>query len=230
MAAYIHTIGTLESSSSPISPAWPSHQSGDIAFLIVENSGATLIDLTVPAGFVQMPDSPTPSGGSRQTRQSVYWCRATTGSMSAPTIADSGNHQGAYIVVVRGAIETGNPYDVTSASFETTAGTSHTFTTVTTTVDDCLILLSITRENDSATAEYSAFTNANLTGLAEYFDLGHTVGKGGGFGLGSGVMATAGATGTSTVTSVNTVENTVMTIAVLPGTTVSNTTNFFLFF
>jgi hypothetical protein len=72
------------------------------------------------------------------------------------------------------------------------------------------------RDDDSAAVEFSALTNAGLTGIAERSDGGTTQGNGGGFAVWDGVKATIGATGNTTATIANSVVNAFLTIALKP--------------
>ncbi len=71
---------------------------------------------------------------------------------------------------------------------------------ITTTAASELFIVASARATDDASAQYGAWTNSNITGFAEIFDAGTTLGNGGGFGIASGVKATAGATGITTAT------------------------------
>ena len=52
----------------------------------LEGEAATL---STPAGFVQVTNSPQFTGaGTAGTRITVFWARATSTSMAAPTVAD----------------------------------------------------------------------------------------------------------------------------------------------
>ncbi|OGA26379.1 MAG: hypothetical protein A3I01_01840 [Betaproteobacteria bacterium RIFCSPLOWO2_02_FULL_65_24] len=136
--------------------------------------------------------------------------------MAAPTVADPGNHVYARILTYRGAINTGDPWDVTGGGVKATASTSVTVTGVTTTVPDTLIVQAVARDNDSAAAAFSAQTNANLASITEQSDAGTNSGNGGGIGVWDGVMATAGPTGDTTATVTNSI-NAFLTIALKPG-------------
>jgi hypothetical protein len=74
------------------------------------------------------------------------------------------------------------------------------FEALTTTVDNALIVHAVSRPTDSINAQFSAWTNANLTGLVEVFDGGTALGLGGGLGVAAGVMAVAGNIGSTSVT------------------------------
>ena len=65
-------VGTLASGSTgSITPAWPAHQSGDVALLIVETDNAAVTLTSNAAGFVEVTNSPQ----STQGRDSQYFGR-----------------------------------------------------------------------------------------------------------------------------------------------------------
>jgi hypothetical protein len=208
--------GTGVESITTISPAWPSHVTDDIGLLFVESTGGQPATLSTAAGFVAVTNSPQATGATTSgTQISVFWCRATSGAMSAPTVADPGDHVYGVILTFRGCPTTGNPWNITAGSVTATAGTTTTFPTVTTTVANCLIVLAAARDTDSALAAWSAPVNAALGDLQERFDLGTALGNGGGLGIYTGVKSVAGATGTTTAT-VSSSINAQMTIALAP--------------
>lgn len=198
------SVSVLFGSSNALSTvAWPSHQADDIGLLLVHTSSTQPATLSVAAGFVALPDNPQDTGGGvAGCSLSVFWCRATSGAMGNPTIADSGNHQIAGIVVVRGCVTTGNPWDVTAGAIKATASTAMSIAAVTTTVTDCLLVLIAAHALDSkgGTDMWSSLTNASLANLTERLDASRDDGAGGGFLVATGEKAVAGATGTTTAT------------------------------
>jgi hypothetical protein len=135
--------------------------------------------------------------------------------MSSPTVGDPGNHVYGRILTFRNVIATGDPWDVTAGGTKATASTTTTFGTVTTSVNNDLIVLAASRDNDSTAAAWSNWTNANLSSLTERQDGGTTSGNGGGVGVATGVKSTAGAIGSSTATVTSSVDGH-MTIALQP--------------
>jgi hypothetical protein len=208
--------GTAQSGTGAITVAWPPHLTGDIALLFVESCGGEAATLSTPAGFVNVTNSPQSTGTTTNgTRLTVFWCRATSSSMSSPTVADPGNHVYGGILTFRGVISTGDPWDVTAGGAKSSASTTTTFGAVTTSVSNELVVLAASRDNDLAVAAWSGWTNANLTGLTEYSDAGTISGNGGGIGVATGVKSTAGDTGTTTATVTSSVDGH-MTIALKP--------------
>lgn len=180
---------------------WPVHATGDVALLWVESSGAGLPVPTVNAGFVQKATS-TDSGNT--TRLTLYWCEATSGAMGDVTVVGTTcDHKLCKMITVRGAASSAPFHASATADGALTgagAGGTATAPSVTTTVNDCLIAVGFSRNNDATGAFFSGQTNANLTSFTERQDSGTVSGDGGGFGIETGTLATAGASGASTVT------------------------------
>jgi len=85
-AAAYQAAGTAAAATNNITVAWPTHQIGDIGLLIVETANQA-VTLSTPAGFVEVTNSPQgtgTAGGTTATRLSVFWARATSGSMTSP--------------------------------------------------------------------------------------------------------------------------------------------------
>lgn len=195
--------GAVASGVGTIAPAIPAGVlANDILLLFVESANQT-ISLTTANGFAEVTTSPQGTGtaaGTAATRLAVYWKRAT-GSDSAPTVADSGDHQVGRIIAIRGCKTSGDPWNVTPAGdVAATASTSVTIPGVTTSVNNCMIVVAVSNATDTTTAQTSAWTNSNLSSLTERIDSNATAGNGGGFGVATGILATAGATGSTTAT------------------------------
>lgn len=205
------------SGTAAVTLAWPgSYLVGDIALLFVESCGGEPASLSVAAGFAAVTNSPQATGaGTAGTQLTAFWCRATSLAMGQITVADPGDHCFVAMLNFRGCVEAGNPIHITAGGVKAAAGTTTTFDSVTTTVDNCLIVNVATRDNDSAAAAWSAWANASLSGVTERFDSGTTSGNGGGVGVGTGGLATHGASGATTATVTSSVDGH-MTIALLP--------------
>lgn len=200
-----------------VSPAWPAHLVDDIALLFVESAGGQPATLSIPAGFVEVANSPQISGaGTAGTRLTVFWARATSTAMAAPTIADPGDHVYARILTYRNVNNSGNPWNVTGGGIKTPASTSLTVTGVTTTVANTLIVQGVARDNDSNAAAFSAQTNATLGTITERSDAGRNSGNGGGFAVWDALHTTAGPTGNTTANVASSI-NAFLTIALAPG-------------
>ena len=215
-APAFQAAGTTVSATGAVSPAWPTHAVDDVALLFVESAGGEPATLSTPAGFVAVANSPKATGTTTNgTQITVFWARATSAAMTAPTVADLGDHVYAQIITYRGVINTGNPWDITGGGVKAAASNSVTVTGVTTTVPDTLIVQAVARDNDSAAVAFSAQANANLTNITERTDAGTTSGNGGGFVVWDGGKETAGATGNTTATVTSSI-NAFLTIALSP--------------
>lgn len=217
-APIFQAAGTAVNGTGAVSPAWPTHAIDDVALLIVESAGGEAVTLSSnTAGFALVSNSPQATGvGTAGTRITVFWARATSAAMAAPTVADPGNHVYAQILTYRGVIDTGDPWDVTSGGVKAVASSNVTVTGINTTVVDTRVVQIVARDNDSAAAAFSAITNANLTGITVRSDAGATSGNGGGFAVWDGVKATT-TTGTgNTTATVTSSINAFLTIALKP--------------
>ena len=215
-ACVFQAAGTPASGAGDISPAWPTHQTNDIGLLFIESPGGQPANLGTPAGFAAVTNSPQATGATTAgTQLTIYWARATSSSMGAPTVTDPGNHAYGVILTFRGCVISGDPWDVTAGDVKATASTSATAPAVTTTVANTLVINAVSRADDAAGAEFSAWSNANLGSLTEQSDDGTTAGNGGGIGIAVGTKAAAGDTGVTTATVVSSI-NAEMTIALKP--------------
>lgn len=206
--------GTLVSGTTGIvSPAWPTHQSGDIAFLITESPGEQNVALTTASGFQPLTYGLGTVQATTGTRLTIWWCRATSSSMAAPSVQAAANHIDAAIVTVRGAITDGDPVEVFGYTNKATASTTATWPAVTTVTPNTLILNVGARDNSATGAALGTPTNSSLTSVATGLDNGTTSGNGGGVFTVSGILASAGASGTTTAT-VTSSQNSLVTMAI----------------
>ena len=86
----------------------------------------------------------------------------------------------------------------------------------TTTIHDCLVVITAARGDDNAGAAFSSWTNSDLANLTEQFDDGTTQGNGGGLAVVTGEKATAGSYGATTATLAVNSSKGFMTIALKP--------------
>lgn len=211
-------IGTVVTGTGDITVAWPTHAADDIALLLVQTSNEAAV-LGTPAGFVEIPDSPQGTGTAAtagSTRLTVFWCRATSSSMTSPVVTDPGNHAFGVILTVRGCITTGDPWDVTAGDTGTASATI-TIPGDTTTVAECLIVAMVAHPGDvSSSALFSNWANASLVSITERLDFGFTDGTGGGFGAATGEKSTAGTVDATTATIISSVVQARIMIALKP--------------
>jgi hypothetical protein len=184
-----------------ISPAWPVHQTDDIALLFVETAGGSAApSLTTANGFTQLGTTRTTGTGTAGTKLAVFWARATSAAMAAPTLAGVADHQYAVIVTFRGALKTGSPFGDVQGGSKGTASTTISLTTPYVNAEEALVIFGITKDLDAATAFLTSIVDADLTSITEHFDAGTVDGLGGGIAVASGVKTGAGAMATATAT------------------------------
>jgi hypothetical protein len=163
------------------------------------------------------PQGTGTAGGTAATRLTVFWSRYN-GTQGAATISDSGNHQLARMIAIRGATTSGDPCDVTAGAVEATSDTSGSIPGATTTVANDLVVAAIATSLPDAngTANFSGWSNADLSDLTERTDNSVNAGNGGGLAIATGGKATAGAYGATAVTLVNAAQKGMMSIAIRP--------------
>lgn len=215
-APVFQAAGTFQSGGAvALTVPWPaSHAVDDIGILVV-CSAAALGALATPAGFVEIPNSPL---AGTALNMNVYWCRATSTSMTSPVTATSANNISAVIVTARGCITTGNPWGVITSGSKATTSTATSIAGATTLVPETLIVYAAARGSDAAANQYSGEADSTLTGVAERVDNGTVTGNGGGIGIWTGTKATKGAYGPLTATLAGTSIELFQSIALKPPT------------
>src|SRR5262249_15979750 len=88
--------GTAAGNTGMVSPAWPVHQTNDVALMFCEPANQN-ITLNTANGFAAVTGTGIPPGtgtaaGTTSTRLHVFWARATSSAMAAPTVGDPGDH------------------------------------------------------------------------------------------------------------------------------------------
>jgi hypothetical protein len=219
--------GAVASGTVAIAPALPAGIAvDDILLLFLETSNQAISISNSNGGtWTAVANSPQSTGtaaGSTGVRLTAFWSRYN-GTQGDPTTSSSGDHQLGRIIAIRGAVASGDPWDITAGGVEAFSDTSGSIPGATTTVANTLVVAAIaTALPDSAgTANFSAWTNGNLTGILERTDNTVIAGNGGGLGIVTGVKATAGAYANTTVTCLSTTYKAMMSIALKPGGTVS---------
>jgi hypothetical protein len=214
--------GAVKSGTGSISPALPSGIAvNDILLLFVETANQAVSISNQNGGtwaaVTNSPQGTGTAGGTTATRLTVFWSRYN-GTQGNPTVSDSGNHQLARMVAVRGAVTSGNPWDVTAGGVEATSDTSASIPGATTTVANTLVVVVTAGSlpDASGTSQFSAWTNANLTSLTERTDNSVNSGNGGSLGIATGIKATAGAYGNTAATHANSAVKGMISIAIKP--------------
>ncbi len=206
----------VNSTGAAVSPVWPSHLANDIGIMIVETGGDGTT--TTANGWTHITGSPVVDVATTAgSKLNILWRRAATNAEATVATNTGVDHQIAQIYTFRGAIETGNPWDVIATGIKTAASVTATAPSVTTTVANTLVLLIVGRPDDTvSTTHFGAFTNAGLGTITERGEAGSNNGHGGGFVLTTGTRAVAGATGTSASTKAVSTTDTYMTLALIP--------------
>ena len=182
-------------STTTIAPAIPvGSQADDIMLLVVETANEFV---ATPSGWALV--DVVGSGGALNvaTATTMFWKRHT-GTESAPTLADPGDHIAGVIASFRGCETSGDPWNTKITMADAVSNTSFSALGVTTTVDECLIVVAGCVATDVATARFGAPINASLTSLAERYDQATTQGNGGGIGIFTGIKAVAGVVSNTT--------------------------------
>lgn len=207
-------VGAASAAIASITPALPavSFQDGDVIIGVGESNGGQNFPTIATNGFAHI-DTVSPVVQSTNTQLSVIWRRWTAG-LTAHAWGDSGDHNiGAY-VAVRGCKTTGNPWNVVSVGTDATLDNSAQWTTVTTTVADCLVLFLGGWSDDFNTGALSGGTG--LGAFTERIDAITALGADGAIFCADATKAAAGATGTPAATLTGTAMKALMTLALEP--------------
>lgn len=195
------STGSAAWGTGAITPGLPSSmQSGDLMLLFVETRNEAV---TAASGWVEAPDSPASNASALTTRLTVFY-QWYTGGTPSTTVNDSGDHQVAQIMAIRGLAGSGNPFDNT-ANTAGGNGTSLTFPGETTIRDESLVIVAASTSRDpsgTVTNTFSGWTNADLTSISERIDYASGTAEGGGIGVITAQKATAGAFGSTTATQI----------------------------
>src|SRR2546422_5734681 len=197
--------GTIQSSTSTtLSVPWPAHAINDIGLLIIETQNEAVTLGTNVANWTQVTNSPQGTGTTNNTgtRLTVFWSRATSTSMGAVGVNDSGDHQIAQIITFRGVVATGNqPWDMTAGDVTASTTTAVSIPGATTTVQDTLVVAIVSNGSDLSAAQVpGSFTNSDLSSVTKRQDNNTTASGGGGFTVATGSKALAGAYGPTSAT------------------------------
>lgn len=217
-APSVVSVSAIKANAAGQTVTWPVHQTGDIGLLYVESCNGA-ITLSTAAGFVQVAQVGTGTADTADsTRLALYWVRCTSGNMSSPIVADAGDHTITRLVVVRGCIPTGNPWDVFSSDTQAGLDTTVEIPGLTTTVADALVIGAVANGVNLGTDQVSAYVNASLAGLSAVVGGNHTIGLGGGIDIVKGTRAVAGVVSTTTATLLNAAKQARICIALKNGT------------
>jgi len=200
-------VGAEATGTGAVTPALPASMvSGDICILVATTIAGGTVTITATGSittWTAIAGSPVDVTGGEKLY--VWWGLWTSGT-TGPTVTPGSDHIEAGIGAWRNCIA--SPIDVTQTGTETTSDTTFSFaTSISTTVDGCMVLAICTTGTDIATnGQFTVMTDTSLTSLAERMDYETSSGGGGGFALDQGYKTTAGAVGTwaSTLTTAST--------------------------
>jgi hypothetical protein len=212
--AFLSPAGAAAAAIATITPALPAvtFQDGDVIIGIGESNGGQNFPTVATNGFAHI-DSVSPVVQGVNTQLTVVWRRWTAG-LTAHAWGDSGDHNiGAYLAF-RGCKTTGNPWNVVSVGQDATLDNSAQWTTVTTTIADCLVLFIGGWGDDFNTGALSGGTG--LGAFSERLDAVTALGADGAIFCAEAVKAAAGATGTPAATLTGTAHKALMTLALEP--------------
>jgi rhamnogalacturonan endolyase len=212
--------GSIASGTGTVMPSLPSGlAAGDVLLLFVETANQA-VSISNPNGgtwteVVGSPQGTGSAGGSSATCLTAFWSRYN-GTQGNPTVSDSGNHQVACMIAIRGAASSGNPWEVTAGGVESTSDTSASIPGATTTVANTLVVVAVAGSLPDAngTSNFSGWSNASLANLTERTDNTRSSGNGGALGIATGEKVAAGAYGNTAVTHASAAVKGMLSIAI----------------
>jgi hypothetical protein len=202
-APVVQAVGVFDAGTTSFTADVPAaRQANDILVLVVESSnGNDAGTPNTPTGFTRRFERTQNAGVSTCTTLSVF-AKVSDGTEGDFTCDGFTNHGAGTVLVIRGAKASLAAADLLVGSGNGAGSGNGTMLGLTTEQADSLVLMVCGTTRDAAADDttFSAWTNANLTGITEHEDQTTAQAAGGGFGVASGVKASAGATGDSTVT------------------------------
>jgi hypothetical protein len=195
--------GPRAGSAGAIGLEWPDgmYVINDVYAVPIETANEAI---TVPSGWSEFVNSPQGIGSAASTtatRLTGIWKRAESTTESVFTIADTGSHQVGQGFLIRGCKTTGAPYHITAGDTFGAGGSSVcTVPGLTTTLDDCLVMVMGAYSTDAAVEQASDFHNASLADLTQWGNCFTASDNGGGVGIAFGSKRTAGAVSATTFT------------------------------
>ncbi|MHB0925580.1 MAG: Ig-like domain-containing protein, partial [Gallionellaceae bacterium] len=188
------------STGADVTVTLPAHVANDILLLqvVVRDVNDTI---TWPAGWTQIA---TVDRGTT-ARYWWAWSRAVSAAEPNPLVNKNTSTGNTYAAVTtyRGAITTGDPWEIKGTPNTSTAA-GHVLNGITTLTAESLIVASLCGENNSA-ASGTTFSATNPATLAQVLYVESSAGSDGACTAGAGARTAAGATGNVTATWTNTV-------------------------
>lgn len=210
--AITYVGGTGANATGVATQTYPAgYAAGMVALLFVEHRETD--SPSAPTGYTALSVSPVVS---TDTQLAAYYRVLDGGESSTFTVPDAGDHNATTLHLFDGC-DTSTPIHAESSTVGSNT-TSVSADGVTTSVNDCAIVVAVGTSRDSAitNATFSAWTNANLTTIDEIADRTMSGNAGGGYGVAWGILATAGASGSTTATQATGDYWTAITVALKP--------------
>ncbi len=212
MAVGFRGAGGASGGVGALTATWPgAQQEDDFALLLLEVQSSQ--SPTSPSGWTEVSGSPI--ANATYNHKFYLYHKLVGASESSVTVADTGDHQVAQILVFSG-VDTTAPIETTATSNPGPA-TALVGPGVTTTSDGAgvVFIFGLGRDADS-TAGVTDWANSNLASITEVADFLSSAGGGGGFAAAWGIKTTAGATGDTTATQAASAVYTAITVALKP--------------
>lgn len=222
---YISRSNGSASSSSLTVQMPTSFAAGDMLIMVIETANEAVP--SPPSGWTEFSFSPVgtgTAGGTLAVRLTAYY-KIADGTETAIDVGDSGNHNVGYTIAIRSstgsyAINTANTATVGSSSLNVN------MPLVTTTVNDCLVLLLYAWGADRSTIAFTTgWFDTNLTSQSGIYNYGTTLGNGGGIFSYYGILSTAGDAGTGGYTATGTFSSSTQALATIAINEVTSTSN-----
>lgn len=219
-APIVSAIGGLASGTDALQAPLPTGiTQGDILLLLVETANESVFISDFNGGtWLQVAGSPEGTGAAgavEATRLTAFWSRYN-GSQGPPLLSDSGDHQTARMIAIRGAAISGDPWNVAVGGVDAVLNPGGNIPGATTTVDNALVIQAVatSHPDGEGTANFSGWSNASLVALAERGDSASSAGKGGALGIATGIKALAGGISSTTVTLAQPATKAMLTLAI----------------
>jgi hypothetical protein len=199
-APFVVSVGASFSGTGVPTATLPgTRAANDILVLCLQSSNEA--DVAPPTGYTRFgPQNGIGAAATAgSTKLSIFWKR-DTGTESAPTIPDTGDHTYGFMFAVRGCVTSGDPFRFLGNTFKFAASTSATGPVGVTDIDNMLVLTVFAHGVDSASAQATGAANSSLASVTEAFDGSTADGTGGGLVLVSGIKALSGDVTATTLT------------------------------
>ncbi len=187
MAASFQAVGT----GATANPAWPTHATGDVGYLIVHSEAA---NVSTPSGWDLVPGFP--AGNVAATVFIYAFQRVAASAAEGAVSITGGTVPYAVIITARGATGYLASAAAGGSGAVTTGQTPGIYNPGTGVVVFEVLAWAIANAGPIA----SSWTCSSLTGFTEQFDAGTASGGGGGLTIATGTLASAGAIVPATVT------------------------------